>query len=337
MKLRASSVLLLSATTLILAGCGGNQFTPTAAANIYLDAAPFASGLYQPQILDYPPTGTSAPTILSALPSTSTVFVGIATDASGRTYTSLYNTHAVTSEILVYAPGATGSTPPIRAFSYGQMTLPIHDITVDPKGNVYAVDIDGDLFEFGPNASGLTVPLLSLSGIYPGSGITTDSSGNLYLSVYPSGCSCGGSASIYVYNAGFNSLTPSHIITPPVAEYIDGLAVDASDNLYASGELSSGTGAGRIDVYAPGASGNATPLRTITGSSTLLAGSPAISAYNTLAIDDLGDLYTRSIDTAGSDLSVIHEFSPTASGNVAPTTSITTTLTGAGNYGIAVY
>jgi hypothetical protein len=271
MKLRASSVLLLSATTLILAGCGGNQFTPTAAANIYLDAAPFASGLYQPQILDYPPTGTSAPTILSALPSTSTV------------------------------------------------------------------DIDGDLFEFGPNASGLTVPLLSLSGIYPGSGITTDSSGNLYLSVYPSGCSCGGSASIYVYNAGFNSLTPSHIITPPVAEYIDGLAVDASDNLYASGELSSGTGAGRIDVYAPGASGNATPLRTITGSSTLLAGSPAISAYNTLAIDDLGDLYTRSIDTAGSDLSVIHEFSPTASGNVAPTTSITTTLTGAGNYGIAVY
>jgi hypothetical protein len=337
MKLRALSVLLLSATTLILAGCGANSFLPTAASNIYLDSDPYTSGLYQPEILDYPPKGTSAPAILSALPSYATVFVGVATDASGYIYTSLYDVYAQTSEIFVYAPGSLGSTPPLRVFSYGQMTAPIYDITVDPKGNVYTVDLNGDLFEFAPKASGLTVPMLTLSGIDAGGGITTDSSGNLYLSVYPSGCSCGGSASIYVYNAGFSSITPSHVITPPVAEYIDGLAVDGSDNLYASGELSSGTGAGRIDVYAPGASGNATPLRTITGSNTLLAGSPAIAASNTLAIDDLGTLYTRSIDTAGSDLSVIHEYSPAASGNVAPAASITTTLTGSVNYGIAVY
>jgi hypothetical protein len=154
--------------------------------------------------------------------------------------------------------------------------------------------------------------------------MTTDSKGNLYLAAYPT-CRSTCSNSIYVYAAGFDNATPQTIITPPNAEYIDGLAVDSSGTIYAGGELADGTGAGRVEAYASTATGNATPIRVITGASTLLAGTSSTlgSDYNAIAIDATGTLYVRSVPNLGPGaLSTINEFPSTATGNVAPAISI---------------
>jgi hypothetical protein len=326
MKLRALSALLLSAIMLPLTGCiaGFTYDRGPRVPNVYLDYNAISGSNAVPEIVDFPANGIGAPSVLGDTPG-SVVITAVATDKNGFIYAALYNAGA--AEIIVFAPGSTGSTLPIRTFYSSTMTTQVQNLTVDPSGNVYVADFNGNLFKFGPGASGLTTPLLSLTGFNTGIGMTTDASGNLYLSVYQI-CPCSFSAtsnSIYVYNAGFSTSTPSRIITPPALEYVDGLAVDASGNIYASAELISGTGAGHIEVYAAGATGSATPIRTISGSATLLAGTSATlgSDYNTLAIDGAGTLYVRSIGNLGlGALSTINEFPSTASGNVAPTVTI---------------
>jgi hypothetical protein len=350
MPSRLRSALLLSVATLLLTACAANPAAaPTAAKNIYLDYNVYTAGTpstYQPEIFDYPVTGTASPTVLSTNASSIAV-TAIATDKSGYLYVALFDNSAYTAQIVVFAPGATGSSAtPIRRFHFGEMTAPVYSLTVDTFGNVYVFDYNDNLFKFSPYALDIASPLLTLTNFFEVGGVATDSSGNLYVAIQQMYSSITivsngrpPKPSIYVYPAGFTSATPGLVITPPVNEYMDGLALDSAGNLYVSGELVSGTGAGRIDVYAPGASGNATPLRTITGSATKLAGSSTSNgnAYNNLAIDPLGTLYVRSVDGSASNLSVINQFSSTASGNVAPTTSVTTTLDSTNNLDIAVY
>jgi hypothetical protein len=341
MKLRALSALLIAATMLPLTGCiaGFTYDRGPHVPTIYLDYNIIGSTTVTPEIVSYPSNGSGSvtPGILADTPG-STVITAVAVDRSGYIYAGIYDgSGAGFAEIVVFAPGATGSDLPIRSFYPAGITSVVEAITIDPSGNVYTADRTGDLFKFGPTASGSTAPLLLLTGYTFGGALATDASGDLYFSIFQ-----GVNDEILVYNAGFTSYTPSRTIIPPVMEYIDGLAVDASGNIYASGELIAGAGTGRIDVYASNATGFATPTRTIAGSATLLAGNSTSfgAAYNSMALDGAGNIYTRSIDYVGSGtilVNTINKYSPTATGNVAPVSTITTNLTTNNNVDIALY
>ena len=88
----------------------------------------------------------------------------------------------------------------------------------------------------------------------------------------------------------------------------EGLAVDASGNLYVSDYT-----AKAIYVFAAGATGNTAPIRTIAGTATGL-----VQPYG-IAIDSHGHLYVAQ---GHDDTAPIEEFAANADGNVAPISTI---------------
>ena len=95
------------------------------------------------------------------------------------------------------------------------------------------------------------------------------------------------------------------------------LAVNASKEIYVSDYSQ-----GKIFVFAAGASGNAAPIRTITGSAT------GFAYIDPLALDSSGNLYVAAEDST-QKLGVINVFPPTANGNATPIRSIGGTRLGA--------
>lgn len=163
------------------------------------------------------------------------------------------------------------------------------------------------------------------------------------------GCSGGGSGSstgggggtqtggaTYVYVGQYNTSTPGTILAftagangavSPVSTlqtdlYLESLATDASGQIYVSGYSATSSFA-RIEVYAAGASGSATPTRSLTLSS--------VNAPISMTVDASSNLYT--VDSAG----LINVYSPTASGSATPTRQISGSSTAIGTLsGIAV-
>jgi hypothetical protein len=164
---------------------------------------------------------------------------------------------------------------------------------------------------------------------------------------------------VLAFAAGGNgSMTPVSTLTPPTGFHIGALTTDNSGQIYVGGSLASGLAV--IEVYAAGASGTATPLKTITmadgypptaiavsnsiytvdgdgvlavypstasgttAPSRTISGALTGLAYpGALAVDSMGDAYVAEYPV-GSALPSILIFSSTASGNVAPTRTITT-------------
>lgn len=149
--------------------------------------------------------------------------------------------------------------------------------------------------------------------------------------------------------SGTGSITPTATITGPSGVQFDALAIDQSGSLYAmGGTYSAACGSAdhsgvEIVVYAPGATGKATPARTIAGSATGLPSSCIAYVYDAIDVDSAGNIYVPEGVAVGSGPSGlvypgILVFSPTANGDVAPLKSIagpSTTIEGP-NYQIAV-
>jgi hypothetical protein len=140
-------------------------------------------------------------------------------------------------------------------------------------------------------------------------------------------------SSIMQFSSDSNgSVSPSTTIKGPVGLVFQGLAVDATGNLYVGGVLPGTTPASQgelqILVYAPGSNGMAKPTRTITGAATGLEGFTQ-NTISGLAVDSSGNLYVSSGLIKGGVVSDgISVFGPTANGDVAPTNVITMTNTG---------
>jgi hypothetical protein len=110
-------------------------------------------------------------------------------------------------------------------------------------------------------------------------------------------------------NAG-GAVSPLSTLTSlNTTDEFTGIATDSTGNLYV-GSVALNTTVGKIMVFAPGATGSAVPVRTITGSATQLA------APFFVAVDTSGNVYATS---NGSIL----EFGAGASGNAAPIRTIT--------------
>jgi hypothetical protein len=113
---------------------------------------------------------------------------------------------------------------------------------------------------------------------------------------------------------GSGSLTPANSLTSPSQTSFDAVAVDTAGSLYVSASKGSAPSTVyQILVYAAGATGSATPARTITSTS-------LNSFINSIAVDATGDLYAIS----GNSIDV---FAPNAAANAAPVRQIAGNLT----------
>ncbi len=130
-----------------------------------------------------------------------------------------------------------------------------------------------------------------------------DSSGTLYVSNAGNpGTQTAGYVTEYAATDQSGNVAPTRTITG--LHNPEGLAIDSSGNLYVAV-------VDAIDVFAPDASGPATPIRVIGGATTtlqnlFLGGQPA-----GVALDSTGDEYVAMGP-------VVLEFGPAATGNVAP-------------------
>ncbi len=154
--------------------------------------------------------------------------------------------------------------------------------------------------------------------------MATDSADNFYVATdveVGSGSTNRAYEGIAIYPAG--TTAPTRFIAGDATGILNPtqIAVDAAGNIYVA---STGIeAAGAIQVFGATATGNASPIRTITGADTTI--------YNTrgIAVDAAGNVYVSTISLAPANgpylagTPSIVEFSATADGNVAPMNVIT--------------
>ena len=206
-------------------------------------------------------------------------------------------------------------------------------MTVDAAGLLYVAGPGGNVAVYSATATGLDQPVqLITSPVLTGpTGIAVDSAGTMYVSnEIPTEELATGA--IYVFAPGSTgNAVPTRTITTP--DVFIGIVVDGSGNLYAtdntftvdsSGNASASTAS--IVEFAPGATGAATPTKTIYVPN---GGQPIVVAAG-LRLDSAGNLFTAA-QTASDDsenatiVTQVVEFGPTASGAAAPSASFSST------------
>jgi hypothetical protein len=227
-------------------------------------------------------------------------------------------------EILVYAPGASGSNPTrtITSASFQVNQGGITALAVDGSGNLYvsgvlaAPNLGIGVAVFSPTVSGGAIPIRIIEGsatTIVGLGtvpIAVDSAENIYIStadpLAPD--------SILIFNASASgNVPPTSTIggTLTTINVIQGLALDSAGNIYVSNLPSGQNASPEILEFSAGSTGNIAPTRTISGPATTM------NAIGSLALDTAGNIYVLN------DLNLL-KFAPNAMGNVAPIATITT-------------
>jgi hypothetical protein len=206
------------------------------------------------------------------------------------------------------------------------LTLPAGKIAsylaVDGTGNIYAAMglPFTEIVVYPANATGSAAPTRTITNLPPtfSDGIAVDQAGQLYLSTP-------GTISIFASNATGNAAPIRQIVNATIGGTV---AVDSQGNIYTSTYDLSASSAS-VSVFLPTASGNATPTREISGALT------GLGTLTCLSVDPGGDLFVGSFVPSSFGPSTILEFAPGATGNVAPSQ----TLTSIGNespFGLAV-
>jgi hypothetical protein len=226
------------------------------------------------------------------------------------------------SQILRFSAIADGSVSPLSTISLPADLLIVESMGVDPLGDIYVAGRDRNgavlIVEYSPEASGSSVPIRRLSlgptGYDNPGSMGFDAGGDVYVGL---------DYSIAIFSPG--STLPSRVIAGSATQIdsINGIAIAADGTLYATTGV---FGVGSVLVFAPNASGNAAPARTITGT-------PASPFYapSGIALDMNGHLYVAAFIASGPPL--IFELDSQVSGLASPIKTIygsATTLDGIG-------
>lgn len=327
MRIRfATSSCLFFAATFALTGCTGGSLPNNA------PALP-ASFLYSVSYPGFPSSGINGYPVASAgnsVAATSSVTIGASIAPMYRFGPSMhgdgagnvYILNGVTSnyQMNIYSTSA-GALTFRRSFTFpitisnGNLVSP-ESFAADPTGIVYVSMYDGTLLKFPANATGAVTPTVINIGI-PLVPMATDSAGNLYG--YPLNTSFANftvnEGLIGEYPANLTSATTSKVLFFPSLSRstVADMVLDSNDNIYITGvDLTTSTPF--ISEFSS-AAGTTTPMKTISGSSTLING------FSALAVDGAGNIYSEGANLAS--MAIIYTFSATATGNVAPTHQFT--------------
>jgi hypothetical protein len=305
-------------------------------------------------LLVFPTTakGASTPSSTLALPSGFEAY-SVATAPDGKIYVG-GEFGDDPSEIMVFAAGATGSASPLAVYTGGTpgtfdyadfMTindqgqlfifsddesievysanaasgdLPSQYITTfqandqfsygigaDSAGNIYVNDIDGGVIEeFAARATGAAVPSATITGTNTGSflyleSITADAAGDITVAHYnPADDPFGDFTRLSRSQRADHRKNLRRAMSRPRPQTTLPAAPTA------------------IYTFAAGATGNPTPVTSITGSAT------TVNEPESLTLDALNNIYY--VDFEGGTLTMM-KFPAGTTGNVAPATSVTST------------
>ena len=244
---------------------------------------------------------------------------GVELDAAGNVYVAA---HIPTFSIGVYTRAASGNAALIRTIAGCNTGLngPF-GIARDTAGNLYVANhLPSTITVYAPGASGNAVAIRTIAGpntkLNDPNGVALDAAGNLYVANWPS--------SITVYAAGATGdVAPIRTIAGLHTRlaYPMGVALDAGGRIYVANEGQNANGAS-VTVYAPDATGDATPIAIIPGS--FLRG---LSYPQGVAVDARGRVYVAD---AVYPASAIRVYAPEDTGGYAPAATIA-----GGNTGLA--
>ncbi|MFC6646072.1 hypothetical protein ACFQBQ_10865 [Granulicella cerasi] len=327
---------------LLLAGCS-NDSPPVGGNGTTVTGTPLVSGgAATAYTLNYPsnvnvtqqvnvPIGSAAATALS-LP-TGFVADAIAFDpntgveyVAGALYTTSSTTGAtvVTPEVLVFPANSTSfATPTTTILGVVGSTTYFDEpyaAAVDKNGQLYVLsDYGVNVYATPSTATSATVPAATIYGTNTGItspvALTVDSAGSIYVA--NGDTSTTGSVRIFAAASNGN-VTPLRTITYSSGS-IMGVAVDSSLNLWAAEEALTSSGASNVQLalYPAGATGAATPTKTITGAAT------GLTYAGMIATDKVNNVYALNYNFTRGTFQVLG-FAPSVSGNVAP--GFTTTV-----------
>jgi hypothetical protein len=279
------------------------------------------------EILEYPAgsSGTTTPSVtLNGSAAGTTTFTypqNIAVNSAGTLFVSSFD-----YSLEAFASGFTASSAPTQYLTWGMSNFAYggQSIAVDNAGEIFYADTFGDEIDvFAANATGATAPARQITGTNTASldylpFIAVDGAGDVYVANYnpdndpaiedsvginPGSYAAGKSV------FGMGSRGASHLMARP----------HVPDATYEPTE---------IIEFAAGASGTPTPTKRIGGAGATTNATNIVEPEG-VAVDAVGNLYYA--DAQGgywSDISpsvLLEVFPPSASGNVAPAASITST------------
>jgi len=342
---------------LILTGCGsgspvvssgggggggggtGGGLTAGGATVLYAIQSPVAGSTSVLQFSLAASSTNLTPTATITAP-TGVKFDSIATDSSGNIYVGAVNQATQLGEVLVYTAGSTGAATPARTILGGNQTATTtftvpSSMYISAAGTLAILsynNVNGYTVATMPaTASGAVTPTTLLQGTATQMtgplSVTIDQNGLIYVSNYYANGSLG-SLLTFAATATGNTAPTAVITTGNTAPY--GIAVNSAGNIVTVVDAPSATYAGTMEVFAAGASGAATPTKTIYGSTT------GIFYAGGVRMDSVGNIYTISLDSTQSVYSVV-AFPSTATGNVAPGLSILSSVMTSADAQIAVH
>ena len=223
----------------------------------------------------------------------------------------LYVTNLATDSITVYPAGASGSTSPIVTIQGGHTLLDSPTaIAFDSSGNIYVANAgkngggQDSITKYAAGSTGDAAPVAEIKGgntkLYSPSGLTVDSSGNIYVAnpgsiLYEAHKSPIVQAvdTITVYSSGSTgNIAPVRTITGNLTRLssLSGIAVDSSGSIYASSLGVEGSNGGGILIFAPGSNGDVAPTMSIDGDCANL------TTTGPIALDASANLYVGGYD-----------------------------------------
>lgn len=222
---------------------------------------------------------------------------GVAADEEGLLYVTRED-----NAVAVYAPGATGTTPPLRLIQGAdtQLNKP-RQPAIDPQGRLLVPSGVGNAVSVFPaGATGNASPVRALTeGLSFPTAVAVDGTGDIYVTNYSSD-------SVTVYEAtqpgtGADG-TPIRTIQGSATglDTPTGIAVAPNGDVYvASYENRS------VSVFGAGSNGNVPPKRTITSAD-------ALFGPESVALDSSGNVYVTNFEGG------VAVFGPGARGEAAP-------------------
>lgn len=247
---------------------------------------------------------------------------GLAIDPTGSLWvTSCAQLTGAQGPVLAYSSKASGTRVVPAVIIGGSLTTLGKcqtGIALDSAGAIYVADTaaQGHVAIFAAHSAGNVAPIRNIGGAkanfhFP-AGVAIDAQGNLYVADNGSGFP-GFSGDVQVFAPGANGdVAATRTIAGSNTGFAGpyGLAFDNFGNLYVS-NMSGDS----ITVFPPGTTGNAVPIRTISGSNAGLMRPTGI------AVDGAGYLYVGNEALVPAQYPIL-VFSPSATGNAAPVTSI---------------